>query len=91
MTAMQTFVHEFISPINRYKALAVRQGFVTIPVHIYEDRQCCVLGEIRTRRRKGWGYYNILHVKFVDDGSTAMIPAGKFNKAVKAAPIGDEE
>lgn len=83
---METFVHEFKSQINCYKALAVRRGMNAEPVSVYDGRMCYVANTIRTRRKKGWGFFNLYQVNFLD-GTVAMIPSGEFNKKAKVAPL----
>jgi hypothetical protein len=88
----ETFVHEFKSPINCYKALAVRHGHLVRPVAVYEGRQCYVTGSVRVRGSKaGHGFHNKLSVHFLDDCSIQMIPAGRFSKAAKNAPLPVEQ
>jgi hypothetical protein len=82
----QTFVHEFVSPINRYKALAVRHGLNVYAIVSYEGRQCYVTGSTRVLQR-GRCYHNRLSVHFLDDGSTQSIPAGRFSSKAKSVPI----
>lgn len=82
---MDTFVHEYVSPINRYKAVSVRQGFNAHEVFLYDDRECYITQTLRLRNPYG-GWMNKYQVKFLD-GTTAFIPAGKFAKGVKAVPF----
>lgn len=82
----ETFVHEFKSPINCYRAVAVRHGRNVYQVSVYEGRQCYVTDSQRIRNPRG-GYFNSLSVHFLDDGSHRCIPAGRFNKAAKSAPL----
>lgn len=84
---METFVYEFKSPINCYKALAVQHGFVAIPLALYEGRLCYVISHQRVRPEVGRSFYSSLQVKFLDDNSIQMIPAGKFNKAARTPPL----
>ena len=85
MPAPQTpFEHEFRNNlVGSYRALAARHGLNTYPVCLYEGRHCYVTGSYRLKPR-GRHAYNVLTVWFCDDGSCQQIPAGKFNKAVKA-------
>ncbi len=83
---METFVHEYVSPINRYKAVSVRHGLNTYPVVSYEGRLCYVTNTVRTRRKAGWGFFNVAVVHFLD-GTNDMIPVGKFSKAAKNVPL----
>jgi hypothetical protein len=84
-TMTQTFMHEFVSPINRYWALAVMHGHQVKQVYEYEGRQCYIVSVRRTKSGKRRSWYNALSVHFIDDGSPAMIPAGKFNKVARVA------
>lgn len=79
------------SPINEYDYLAVDDGSREPPaVCLYEGRQCYVSASVRTRARKGWGYYNAVIVRFLDDGSAQTMGAAQFNKKAKMAPIPKE-
>jgi len=88
MPAPQTpFVHEFQNNlVGKYTALAAVHGLNTYPVSMYEGRHCYVTGSYRVKP-KGRHAYNVVTVWFCDDGSVQQIPAGKFNKAVKDAPL----
>lgn len=86
---METFVHEFKSPINCYKALAVRHGFNTYPVAVFEGRQCYVTEGYRTRiNRRGYSYHNRVIVHFLD-GEVRSVPAGEWAKKAKNPPLPD--
>lgn len=84
---METFVHEFKSPINCYKALAVRHGLNAEPVAIYEGRMCYIVSSQRVRSAVGRSFYTSLQIKFIDDGSFARVPAAKFAKHAKTPPL----
>lgn len=84
---METFVHEFVSPINRYKALCVRAGLNPVPVAIFEGRQCYIATETRTRTGIGRRYFNMLAIHFLDNGEIRRIGAAQFNRAAKNAPL----
>ena len=89
---MDTFVHLVpATPVcQAYKVLAVHQGAQALPVMIYKGRLCYVSGQVRTRVRVGWRFYNTVIVRFIDDSTTANVPAGKFNRGAKYAPFSEE-
>jgi hypothetical protein len=76
------------SPINEYDFVAVRLGFVSVPVAMYEGRPCFVQSESRVRHtNKAHGFYNRLLVEFLDNGESVSMGAGQFNKKAKTAPL----
>jgi hypothetical protein len=82
------FLHTFRDNLNgEWQAMAVTHGLNTYPLAMYKGRPCYVTGSQRiSRRQQGRTAYNSVSVHFLD-GSCQQIPAGKFNKAVKAYPM----
>ena len=89
MTTPETFIHEFpATPIlPAYKALAIRQGFNAVPVLVYKGRRCYLSGSVRTRVKKGWRFFNVCIVRFLDDNTAEHVPEAQFNKLAKYAPL----
>lgn len=83
----ETYVAHHKSPINEYDFLAVRQGWNERHVMVFEGRMCHVAGKVRTRVKKSWGFFNLYTIRFHDNGECRPIPAGKFNRAAKPAPL----
>ena len=83
----ETYVAHHKSPINEYDFLAIRQGWNEKPVMVFEGRLCHVAAMARTRRDKHWSAFNVYVVVFHDTGESVTMPAGKFNKAAKNAPL----
>jgi hypothetical protein len=82
-----TFVHEFRSPLAPpCRALAVRHGMNVYVVGIYNGRECYVTNSQRVWGGKGRSYFTAYTVYYLD-GSSEIIPAGRFNKGVKPAPL----
>jgi len=48
----------------------------------FEGRHYRVTGTVRTRRKEGWGYFNVICIAFEDDAqpATLSLPAGEFIK-----------
>lgn len=86
---LQTFVHEFKSPIN-CKALAVRHGFNAYPVALFEGRQCYALPGGRVWGGKGRAYHNRVSVHFLDTDEIRSIPAGEWGRKAKTVPLPQE-
>jgi hypothetical protein len=70
-----------------YQVLVVAHGFKEFPVSVYDGRQCYVTETHRVFGGPGRNYHNRHTVYFLDDGSVETIPAGKFNKAARRAPL----
>lgn len=82
---MNTFMHEFKSPINTYTALAVRHGRNVYRVALFDGRQCYCIDAGRVRgKRPGWGFHNRVSVYFLDNGEIRNIPAGQWAKKAKS-------
>ena len=84
---MQPFVHEFKSPINSYRALAVLHGHNHYPVALLDGRQCYALPEGRVHGGKGRGFHNRMTVHFLDNGEVRSIPAGEWGRKAKSVPL----
>lgn len=83
---MKPVIHEFVSPINRYKAWVVWQGFVPKQLSFLDGKPCFVVSSNRIRLKKGWGYFNSLHIQFLD-GRHENMGAAAFNKKAKPIPL----
>lgn len=70
-----------------YDACLVRIGLTDQPVALFNDRLCWIVSTHRTRVKRGYGYYNLLTISFLDGGPGESVPAGRFNKSQKTAPI----
>lgn len=83
--AIETFMHTFpATPVSpAYEALAVRHGFNTYPVVVFEGRQCYAFNTFRCSGGKGRAYHNRVQVKFIDNGELRSIPGGEFAKKAK--------
>jgi hypothetical protein len=83
----EIFVHEFVSPINRYKAIAVKHGLNVYPVALFEGRQCYATASNRVWGGKGRNYHSRLTVYFLDNGECRSIPAGLWGRKAKNPPL----
>lgn len=87
---MKPFVHTFENKLNStsYQALAVHHGTHQIsPVLIFNGRQCYATKGYRVRSQVGRRFYNTVLVHYIDDGSSEVVPLGKFNTKAKSAPL----
>lgn len=81
-------IAHYKSPINEYDYVAVDNGArEPLPVAIYDGRPCYISSTVRTRAKKGWGYYNAVVVRFLDDGSAETMGAAQFNRKAKNPPL----
>lgn len=70
-----------------YPALVAVHGFNDYPVCVLDGRQCYVTKTSRVFGGKGRNCHDRYTVHFLDDGSVQTIPAGRFNKSARVAPL----
>lgn len=83
----ELFIAHHKSPINDYHYLAVRDGSRMPPaVFLIDGRMCYVSGTVRRQSGPRRFFYNVAIVRYLDDGSSELMPAGQFNKRAKSPP-----
>ena len=80
---METFMHEFKSPVSTYTALAVRHGLNVYPVASFDGRLCYCLDAGRVFGGRGRNFHNRVSVHFLDNGEVRNIPAGQWARRAK--------